>query len=970
MNKYFACGIAALFALSASAQDWTGGATSNDPLTGNWDVSGNWDPDGVPDSGTSTLLNFQSGGSGYTSTNNLTGFELNGINFSQGAGTGAITISGNPLTFVGTDPTISHLSGGVVNLNTDLFASGVLTIEAQSNGNFRMNPGNNNINVGTMEMASGRVSMRGTQNEIGSIILGENASLQQDGNNNFSTSAPVTFGMGSSLRQDRGNVVITTGGWHSAEVGAGLLHQTSTTGSGGALVSNVALGESYEFSGTIGSASGTPARTRIVMNGEGTQIISGNMPTPGSGGQITVNNGLLHFTDASTIAGSSNATLINGGTLQIDGTVGFGSGLYQVNDTGTLAGTGSIERKVILNDGATINPGSPGISVGSLATLDQTWNPGSTYRWEVQDATGGAGTGWSTLDMSENALLSVLGTSTDQVTVSIANIGTVDNWDPNASRLFQIAEVSDGIGGWDPANINLDLSEFTETMNGTWEFGYNEDRTGVFLAYTADGQASLMPTQATLSFDSGTTGVWTGGSKVAGKMGAGFWSFGGNWDDGQGDFAQIISGDETQVSFGGDSAALAYTIVLDADDGSGGAFEINRMTLDFSGGGTTILTPADNQSLRVAGTDPTIEMTGDSDFQINNLDITFAEGGRFSGNGSGEIDIVNGTVTADADGQGIRSLTKEGSHDLRFSGNSNIDVDWLTIDGGRVIGDDNRFNNSMVLEVNSGGELIRSGGDASQLGGLVGDGLINRSGNQTRDWIITVAEGEEYNFTGTIGGERADDVQIRGAGIQRFGDGATTTRGVLINQGGTLGIDGTVTGLGTAGVEVLIVQNTGTLTGSGTWVRDVVVQSGGTLSPGNSTGTLTLGDTTLNDGFVYQWEYDTGDDSSDMIFINGFLDLNDSNTENTLINLVGLTGTDFETFTGNKTLFSTTGGVSGASNGQILDWTVQFDGQDQGTYFAVVDGDNVVLAIPEPGTLMLLGIAAIAGLIGFRRRRS
>ncbi|MCC5848149.1 MAG: PEP-CTERM sorting domain-containing protein [Verrucomicrobia bacterium] len=170
------------------------------------------------------------------------------------------------------------------------------------------------------------------------------------------------------------------------------------------------------------------------------------------------------------------------------------------------------------------------------------------------------------------------------------------------------------------------------------------------------------------------------------------------------------------------------------------------------------------------------------------------------------------------------------------------------------------------------------------------------------------------------------------------------------------------------GTGPVTVNNGGTLGGSGFILGATTINGGATLSPGNSTGTLTFASNMiLNDGFSYLWEYDTSDNSSDLINILGSLDLNDSNTTNTIINLVGLTGTDIGAFLGNTTLFSAAD-VLGASNGK-LNWTVQFDGQDQTAWFAMVDGNNVILAIPEPGTLMLLGIAGIAGLIGFRRRK-
>lgn len=65
-------------------------------------------------------------------------------------------------------------------------------------------------------------------------------------------------------------------------------------------------------------------------------------------------------------------------------------------------------------------------------------------------------------------------------------------------------------------------------------------------------------------------------------------------------------------------------------------------------------------------------------------------------------------------------------------------------------------------------------------------------------------------------------------------------------------------------------------------------------------------------------------------------------------------------------------GEPGANNQEHLWFRFTFAGEGGGSSSGGSMGnmDNVIVtAIPEPGTLVLLGIAGIAGLIGFRRRR-
>src|SRR5262245_29212174 len=92
----------------------------NNPYTWNtaggaWSLPANWrdglNNPGVPPSGAATALAFHSSDpAGYTATNDLGSFTLNSITFNN-AGTGLVTVAGDPIALAGADPTVAVLAG-------------------------------------------------------------------------------------------------------------------------------------------------------------------------------------------------------------------------------------------------------------------------------------------------------------------------------------------------------------------------------------------------------------------------------------------------------------------------------------------------------------------------------------------------------------------------------------------------------------------------------------------------------------------------------------------------------------------------------------------------------------------------------------------------------------------------------------------------------------------------------------------
>lgn len=266
--------------------------------------------------------------------------------------------------------------------------------------------------------------------------------------------------------------------------------------------------------------------------------------------------------DLTALNNTYNQTLVSQGILGVWYPSSAGTGLVTVNLGARLEGNGSVPGGVALS--GTI---APGASPDTLDTGTQTWNPGASYDWDINDAAGAAGspTGWDLLNITGTLTLNA--TPANPATVRIfsldPNFNLPDeaaNFDNTQDYAWVIATTTGGITGFDPASVLIDDSGFENAKgNGTFVLELVNSNKDLVLKFIHPPFIVVQPAAATK--ECGTEGVTF--TVVAG--GTGTLSY--QWQKNGGD----ISG-ATSSAYSITPVALAdsgtYKVVITNDYGS------------------------------------------------------------------------------------------------------------------------------------------------------------------------------------------------------------------------------------------------------------------------------------------------------------------------------------------------------------------------------------------------------------------
>jgi hypothetical protein len=155
----------------------------------------------------------------------------------------------------------------------------------------------------------------------------------------------------------------------------------------------------------------------------------------------------LDVKSGATLLNNSKTTVYSGGNLIVNGT----AGAVVLENNGLLGGSGTVGN-VELKSGSLLNPGN---SPGLLTAASSSWAAGSTYNWEIDQASGGtAGVNWDVFSVVGALDLSAL-SSAAQMNLVLNSLPSMDDYSTTAQYSWVFAQAGSLLGSAFTAGANV-----------------------------------------------------------------------------------------------------------------------------------------------------------------------------------------------------------------------------------------------------------------------------------------------------------------------------------------------------------------------------------------------------------------------------------------------------------------------------------------------------------------------------------
>ncbi|HUO97137.1 MAG TPA: autotransporter domain-containing protein [Rhizomicrobium sp.] len=714
---------------------------------------------------------------------------------------------------------------------------------------------------------SGSVTANGTfdisQTSGASVVSLSGVGIVQLGANTLTiTSASGSF---TGVIEGTGGVVLTGGEQYlsgantftgGATVTGGILHVGSPT-----IAYNIADSATFSFYSSnaiamTGVVSGTGA---VTVDGGGavtistvqtytgpTSIANGRLSLSGTGSIASSSSVAVSGTldISATTAGASIASLSGNGTVQLGTqtlTIANGAG----NFAGTISGTGDI---VVAAGNQTFSgsgayTGSTIISGGTL-----TLQPGSTF---------------ADSSFLDNSTLDVSVASTSSVSpyVTIGSLGGSGSVTLGSHTLI-LANAGDTFSGTISGGGNLTIDGGTETLTGANTYtGATTVSAGKLILSGAGSLAPAGSIEVDGAFD--VHAISASSVTLAGLSGTGTVTLGAKnliVTDSTGVFSGVIGGTGGLTVTGGTLVLSGNNTYTGPTTISGGTLQLGdsgpsgSIAGDVLDKGTLAFSRSDSNIFSgvISGTGAVVQVEGTTILTANN---TYSGGTTIT---SGTLQIGNGAAAGWISGNVVDNgtLAFARSDATTFGGMISGTGSVSALTGTVALTAVEQYTGATAiasgatLKLTGGGSIAASSGVAAngtfdvsaaaagpQVGSLSGGGSVVLGSN-----TLTVTNGSG-NFSGAISG--AGGLVVTG-GTQTL-SGTNTYTGTTTVSGGGLKVDGSI-----SASHAVVVNSGGTLGGNGT-VSAVTVNNGGTLTPGETgAGTLTVQNSvTFNSGSNY-----------------------------------------------------------------------------------------------------------------------